>query len=488
MAQRSTGRGVIEGVERLGVEQYRGIRFAEPPTGDRRFRPPVPAVDWTAGWDGTLDATVFAARAPQPEMAGVFGKPTGVQNEDCLFLNLYTPAGTEPGAGLPVLFWIHGGAYRSGSANDFNGTVLCRQGDVVVVAINYRLGALGFLDVSDLDPSYAGSAANGIRDQICALRWVRDHVADFGGDPGNVTIFGESAGAGSVLALLASPEADGLYHRAMANSPGGMETPPARGRSTRFADSLGSTGEPLDRLLAADVEELLAVQIAHQFGGGAIDGTVVTRHPVEAIRERGADGVPLIVGTNLDEGPLFTIAFVDDPDACVTSAAQVATQVTRNGDVDRYLADVRRTHPDDDAYATANRVWNDLFRRSSVEAAEAATSAGPGGWLYRFEVPTTVLGGALGVAHAAEIPFTFNWFASDEPMGFNFHDRDDPANIELAHRWSETVLAFARTGDPNAGTLPDWPRYDTGDRACMILDVAARIESDPDGTDRERWI
>jgi para-nitrobenzyl esterase len=233
---------------------------------------------------------------------------------------------------------------------------------------------------------------------------------------------------------------------------------------------------------------LLAVQVANEFGGGWVDGTVVTRHPVEAIRERGAAGVPLVVGTNLEEGTLFMIAFRADPDACAAVPALLARGITRGGDTDAYVAAVDEQHHDASPYERALVAWGDLFRRSSVEAAEAATEAGPGGWLYRFEVPTTVLDGALGVTHAAEIPFTWNWFASPTPMGFSFHERDVPEFAGLAQRWSETVLAFARSGRPDAGTLPDWPRYDTTDRACMILDLEPRLAFDPDGADRDRWV
>lgn len=492
VTKRSTRHGTIHGVERDGVEQYRGVRYAEAPTGEHRFRPPVPAADWQQGWEGALDATTFPHRAMQPEMAGVFGTPTGEQAEDCLFLNLYAPAHVDAGADLPVLFWIHGGSYRSGSANEYNGTILARQGPAVVVAINYRLGAFGFLDVSELDGDLAGSAANGIRDQICALEWVRDHIADFGGDPGNVTIFGESAGGGSVLGILASPSADRLYHRAIAHSPGGLEVPPPPGLAEQFADQLadrlGSHGSPLEQLLDAPAEELLAVQIANEFGGGWVDGTVVTRHPVEAIRERGADGVPLVVGTNLEEGTLFTIPFRNDPDTCAAIPALLAGGITRNGDTAAYVAAIDEQHHDASPYERALVAWNDLFRRTSVEAAEAATGAGVGGWLYRFEVPTTVLDGVLGVTHAAEIPFTWNWFAAEQPMGFSFYDRDRPDLIELAQRWSDTVLAFARSGTPDAGTLPAWPRYDATDRSCLILDVEPAIAHDPDGAARDRWV
>jgi len=486
MTTLTTALGPIQGVERNAVRQFRGIRFGEPPTGDLRFRPPMPSVEWRDGWAGTLDATRFGNRAMQPPMSAVFGGPgPGDTDEDCLFLNVFTPA--ADGGDRPVLCWIHGGSYRDGSANDYNGSILAAQGDVVVVAVNYRLGAFGFLDVSSLDSSYAGSASNGLRDQTLALEWIRDHIADFGGDPGNVTIFGESAGGGSVLGLLAAPAADDLFHRAIAHSPGGVNVPTRDEWAERLASELGDEGAPLDRLRSAPARRLLDVQVESAFMGGTIDGTVVTRHPVDAIRDRGAAGVPLVVGSNLDEGTLFTIGLRDDRSTLDAMAHNVATEVTRNGDVESYLAQLRDRYPDADEYEVAVRVFTDLFRRTSVEAAHAATEAGVGGWLYRFDLPTTMADGRLGATHAAEIAFTFNWFGAAKPMGFAMYDRDDPVVIDLARRWSDSVIAFARTGDPNDASLRAWPRYDDRERPCLILDRNVRVEHDPDGVDRARW-
>ena len=172
-------------------------------------------------------------------------------------------------------------------------------------------------------------------------------------------------------------------------------------------------------------EELLNAQVSLGFAGGTIDGTVVTRHPVDAIRERGKSGVPLVVGTNRDEGTLFTLASRADPDLLEATSRLLAVQVTRDGDVDAYLAALSERFPDDDAYARANRVWVDLFRRTAVEAAAAATEAGPGGWLYRLDLPTTVAGDALGATHSADVTLTFNWLASERPMGFSLYDRRD---------------------------------------------------------------
>lgn len=474
----TTRLGPIEGVRRHDIDHFLGIRYAEAPVGDRRFRPPVPSGPWT----GTYDATSVATRACQPPAAAVFGAAgPGRPDEDCLFLNVFTPAADSNRR--PVLCWIHGGAYLTGSGNDYNGSVLAAQGDVVVVTVNYRLGVLGFLDLSGFGEQYAGSASNGFRDQIAALHWIRDNIADYGGDPDDVTIFGESAGGGSVLALLASPSADGLYHKAIAHSPGGVNLPPVDW-APQVAERLSGDGPLLERLVTAPSDELVDAQVAVGFSGGDVDGTVVTRHPVDAIVDRGSDGVPLIVGSNRDEATLFSVG--QDPQTFARSTLPIARQVAR-GNPDRYLAAIAEMYPDDDDATRAERVWVDLFRRTSVEAAEAATTAGCGGWLYRFDLPTTAFGGVLGATHACEIAFTFNWLGGGKAKGLTFHDPSDPVVADLAQRWSDTVLTFARTGDPNGAGLPMWEPYQRPDRACLVLDADSRVEHDPDGAHRELW-
>ena len=218
-----TKAGLVQGMRAQGIEIFLGLRYAAAPKGALRFSVPEEA----PGWDGVVDATQHAHRAIQgepfcPELLGTMGP--GTTSEDCLFLNVFTP---HADAGRrPVLVWIHGGGLISGSANDFDGANLAAAGDVVVVCINYRLGFFGFLDLSAYGDRFRGSASNGYRDQIAALIWVRNNIAAFGGDPDNVTIIGQSAGGGSVRALMAAPGADGLYHKAIVMSPGAPTGPP----------------------------------------------------------------------------------------------------------------------------------------------------------------------------------------------------------------------------------------------------------------------
>jgi para-nitrobenzyl esterase len=474
-----TDLGPIRGAAAAGVRRFLGIRFAEPPVGESRFTAPVPAGPWT----GTYDAIEHGHRSIQPPTPLLLGGDgPGEISEDCLFLNVHAPA--AEGAPRPVVCWIHGGGYTMGSGGDYDPSVLVRQGDVVVVTINYRLGILGFLDLSSLGARYAGSASNGIRDQIVALEWIRDHIAAFGGDPGNVTIAGTSAGAGSVLGLLAAPAADGLYHRAISLTPAGVNAPPGD-HVGAIEPLVPGDGPILDRLLTASTDQLLLAQSMSGLMFGSIDGEVVTQHPTRAVATRPGNTVPLVIGTNRHDSTLFSALMSPFPGVFESTTPGIAGEVVRGGDPAPYLA---RLHADGlDEPAIAHEVWVDLFRRTAVETAAASTARGAPAHLYRFDLPTTTFGEDLGATHGAEIAFAFNWFASDEEVGFVFHDRTDPVVCGLAATWSRTLLAFATTGDPNHAGLPFWPAYDQEHRACLLLDDRPRLEDDPDRVRRLRW-
>jgi len=479
----TTRLGLVEGLQGGGISMFLGIPYGVPAGGERRFLAPEAA----GPWRGTLRATALPNRAMQPRTEGTLGQVVAGQlDEDCLYLNVYTPAADA--ACRPVMVWIHGGGFAAGSANEYDGRVLAAQGDLVAVTINYRLGPFGFLDLSPLDATLAASASNGYRDMILALAWVRDNIADYGGDPGNVTIFGESAGGAAVLDLLGAPSAAGLFHKAIAHSPGGPRLTVAD-RTPAMAEILGIAHERLlSTLRAMPAAEL---QRAGLPIGATLDGTVLARDPVTAIRSRGRAGVPLIVGTNRDEGTLFTPADGDDDNSERHGRAmqRLASSIVDGGDPTRYLAGLRRAYPRDSNKALYERIFTDLFRRPGISAALAATEAGPGGWLYRFDLPTTRLynGKLTGATHACEMAFTFNAFADPECHVFAFHDRDDPVVKRLGDQWSRTLTAFARTGTPNGAGLPQWPRYDASARDCMVLSAQPQVEQDPDRVHRELW-
>jgi para-nitrobenzyl esterase len=487
--------GTIVGKSENDIQIFRGIPYAKPPVGELRFRAPQPH----GPWSGTLDATRPGNRPMQPNIPGIgMGSSTATYSEDCLVLDIYTPE--ADGRARPVLFWIHGGAYYIGSGNDHDGSILAAQGDVVVVTVNYRLGVFGFLDLSRYDEALAGSASNGFRDQILALTWVRDNIADYGGDPNNVTIFGVSAGGASVNALLAAPSADGLYHRAIAHSGLGVtNAPPPLASASILAEFLNvDERELLPLIKQLPAEELLAAQLASGIRVDAsVDGVVVTRDTYQAIAERGARGVPYIAGSTRDEATVFTSAAPEgsifDPliavEGTTTFLGAKTFDLLRSGvEPADYVAALRDAYPDDSDKTLYQRVWTEMFRRAAIRTSEAVTAAGSKGWLYRFDLPSSVDGGTLGAYHGSDVAFTFNDFADPSiPHRPFLYDPNDPVVLELAERWSNTVAAFARTGDPNGAGLPRWSPYSADTREVLILDATSRIEQDPDAQLRKRW-
>lgn len=486
MIRVSTRLGEVVGKSQHDILAFLGIPYAKPPTGARRFCAPEPHGPWT----GSVDGTTMGNRAMQPEtpVTRAAAAPT---SEDCLFLNIYTPAADDQAR--PVLFWIHGGAYYIGSGNDHDGSVLAAQGDVVVVSVSYRLGVFGFLDLSNYDDELVGSASNGFRDQILALTWVRDNIADYGGDPGNVTIFGCSAGGASVNALLAAPSADGLYHRAIAHSGPAIIDAPSPDAATLANHLQVDEAGLLPHLRGLSAEALLAAQLESGIdmsAGASIDGEVITRDTYQAIAEHAAQGVPYMSGSNRDEGTTFTSLAPEGTPFDPMLAVQMAIPygLLRAGtDPAEYLRALKEAFPGATDKALYERVWTESFRRPAIRTAAAVSAAGGNAWLYRFDLPSSAMGGMLGAPHGCEVAFTFNDFVRPEVLLNPIHDASDPAVLLLAEQWSNTILAFARTGDPNGGGLPHWPPYREPDRDVMMLDAVSRIEQDPDHALHQRW-
>jgi para-nitrobenzyl esterase len=489
MATAQTPLGEIKGTNFEGYERYAGIRYATA----RRFEAPEPI----AAWEGVYDATTFGPSAPQPPpAAGAVGVQRElVISEDCLSINVFTPK--ADGGARPVMVWIHGGAYSIGSGDIYDGASFVTHGDVVVVTLNYRLGILGWTPLDHLDPSLVGAANNGVRDQIEALRWVRDNIAAFGGDPNNVTIFGESAGGGSVGALLCAPAADGLYHKAIMQSPGpagfGALADPGE-YANEILEKLGNPDGGIAALRAAAPEELAAAQVAvgliERLGSDAsqpidgtgsgphpsVDGVVITRALVEAIAEKAANNVPLIIGTNLDEGTLFSLALPKD-----LTDAQLHTAIGPNYDADAILATLKEAntgHP-----PIVDLMTDAVFRIPSLRAADAQAATSVPVWVYLFTWATPVFGGAFGSTHALEIPFVWDMFRD---AGWNFLVGDNPP-VAIAEAMQQAWLAFARTGDPNGGALPAWPSYETTTRPTMEFGDNVGVVHDPDSARREAW-
>jgi para-nitrobenzyl esterase len=496
-----TTAGKVQGREKRGVRQYRGIPYARA----ERFRPPQPVEPWV----GVRDATEFGLMAPQnpsptEAMLGGQDRPSG---EDCLVLNVFTPAAAAERP-LPVMVWIHGGAFVAGSGNIvwYDGSNLARDGDVVVVTINYRLGALGFLHLGHLDPAFAGSGANGIRDQIAALEWVRDNIAGFGGDPGNVTVFGESAGGMSIGTLLGTPAARGLFHGAIAQSGACHHVHTgevAAWVTDGFLDALGLSTASAEAVLSAPVDDVLRAQAAietrvqtdtRRSEGPAIgaltfqpviDSALLPGPPLDAVRSGSAAGVHLVTGTTADEWNLFHLR---DRLGGPLTEDRASRRLARLVGADRVadVVDVYRTArphatPDDVVCAV---MTDHVFRVPAVRLADAQVAHAPQVSLYRFDLPSTAMGGALGACHAIEVPFVFDNLdrgGVDVLLG----GLDDGTKA-LATRVSRAWTAAAHTGRPEHDDLP-WPSYDRDQRLTCVLDREVRTAPDLDPELRALW-
>jgi len=482
-----TSCGAVRGAVHGDVASWKGIPYAAPPVGALRFRPPVPPARWT----GEREATRFgpvAAQSRDPRIAIMSGVTEKVESgEDALYLNVFAPA--EGRDQLPVVVWIHGGAFIMGSGSTplYHGEPFARQG-IVVVTLNYRLGLPGFLYLGDLAPDRAeGNYA--LLDQIAALGWVRDNIAAFGGDPGNVTVMGESAGAIAIGHLLAMPAARGLFHRAILESGGLTLSPPTRADASKLARAaLAKLDVTVDQLADVPLDRLLACQdqLAAELGLGAfapyIDGVTVPRPPIEVIREGGADGIPLLAGSNRDEWTLFQV-FLGD----VTIEGFKAPLRDKLGPlIDRLVEVYRNAEPG----RTEHRAWVDLvgelvFRIPVIRLAEAQAARGAPVYLYRFDFRSPVFGGRLGAAHALELPFV--WNRLDLPMATVLLGEGLAAAQPLATAMHASWVQFIRGGDPNGGGLPAWPRYDSVRRPTMMLDRTCEVVDDPAGEARAMW-
>jgi para-nitrobenzyl esterase len=498
----TTSYGDLEGSEvGGGILRFAGVPFARPPVGPLRFRPPEKPDPWV----GTRPATTFApvARQGPSVIEAMFGSQPEPSSEDCLYLNVWTPALDD--ARRPVMVWIHGGGFimGSGSSPIYDGATFVRRGDVVLVTLNYRLAELGFSYLAHLDHDYAEAGNCGILDQVAALDWVRDNVEAFGGDPSNVTIFGESAGGMSVGTLLGTPAAQGLFHKAIAQSGAAHNVLPAK-------TAAETTGELMDRAGITTVAELVElpdqrlVELRTELviaamgdvdrvmqGGGPMlgmpwqpvhDGTVLPEAPLDAIRKGSAAAVPLLAGTTRDEWKLFGMMM--DPgelteERVVTRASNVV------GDGHRFLEAYRTTRPTAGPRELFGEMATDyIFRMPAIRLAEARGDHGPDVWMYLFSWESRAFGGALGACHALELPFVFR--NVDDPRMALFVG-EGPPPVELAEQVQDAWLAFARHGDPGHPGLPAWPRYDREHRATMELAEPCRVVDDPRSGERRLW-
>jgi para-nitrobenzyl esterase len=487
--------GWLEGERREGHVVFRGIAFAKPPLGQLRFRAPEPAEPWT----GVRDARAFGPSSMQASSALM--KVPAPFSEDCLYLNVYTPALDT--ARRPVFFWIHGGSFVLGAGSEpvYDGGQLAARGDIVVVTINYRLGALGFAHWSQEERARLGVRSNaGNLDQIAALRWVRSNIAAFGGDPDAVTIAGESAGAYSVANLLAMPEARGLFHRAIAQSGARLER--GSGDPMRFSRALRRalevSDEQLEVLWDVPAERVLAAQqaaAASETGGGAIntfspvhDGDTLPLPLHEAIPSGETARVPLLIGTNRDEMNLFlgdALKKLNEPIAEPKLFEALAGLVPGTPEPRlRALLDVYRRSrsardlPHSDRALLAAISTDALWRVPSFRFAEAHRAHQPATFQYLFTYPSPAMRGALGAFHGLELPFVFGTL--DAPGQALLAGSGEPVQ-QLSERMMQAWIAFVRTGEPG------WPAYDQVRRPTLVFDLQSTLEHAPYDDERAAW-
>jgi para-nitrobenzyl esterase len=495
--------GPIRGSDDGRVVAWKGVRYAAPPIGDLRWRAPEPVTPWTA----VADATRYGFVCPQPVDPRIpidLGAPQG---EDCLTLNVWASSDTAPGDRKPVMVWVHGGAYIIGAASQplYHGRVLASGGDVIVVTVNYRLGALGFLDLSEFDgPGRRYESNLGLRDVLAALQWVRDNIAAFGGDPDRVTVFGESAGAGIITTLLTSPAAKGLFAGAISQSSPATsvyDISRARGITRRVLDRLGISPSDIGRLPDVPVAAIVAASTdvfyktpVNNPGTLAfapnVDGDLVPDYPVKLAREGRSHPVPLLIGTNKHEAALFR--WMKSPLMPITpeainamftqiAAEQPALQLPSDDQIGTTYAGLR-------GKARGMGVAGDVgFRMPSVWLAEGHSAVAPA-YLYRFDFATPMLRLLrIAAAHATELPFVWGNLSTG-PKDPTFKLGGLRTGRVVSERVRARWVNFAVEGKP-AGLPgePEWLPYQDPDRASLLIDRQDTIVNDIDADIRATW-
>lgn len=480
----STASGPIVGRRKESVWLFAGIPYAAPPVEEQRFKPPSAH----AGWNTPYEAFKFGPAAPQIPTGGMTDSAPVRWSEDCLTLNIST-AGCDDTA-RPVLVWIHGGGYRTGQSSIpwYNGARFAQAG-IVVVSINYRLGALGFTDLSHLGDEYANSAIHGLLDQIAALRWVQDNIHGFGGDPQEVTIAGESAGGFSVSTLLGMPAAKGLFKRAIPQSGGAHHTLPLQAAQQVTATLLEKLGEKSAmHLSAVSVDAILEAQIAtcqhFESGAGLINGLgvpvapfypahgtpLLAESPLESIRAGCGQDVAVLTGTNTHETTLWGYGRVDE-----AKLQRIARSLNGEAPLAAYRAEHPEASPEDLVIALTT---DHMFRIPAIRLAEARASQTDDTWMYLFNWSSRAFDGRLKATHALEIPFAFN---NLDRAGVDAFTGPGPRPQSLAEEMHHAWIEFIKKG------RAPWAPYTLTERTTMIFDEPSKIAQDPAAPEREAW-
>lgn len=502
-----TPSGPIRGQERDGIYMFRGIPYACAPVGELRFGPPVSMGELPTAGGEPFDATKLAPAAPQNAFLGgveIPGMTVKETDEDCLFVNVWT--GGLDGARRPVMVWIHGGGFTTGSGSlpVYKGQRLAAEHGVVVVTINYRLGVLGFLHLGPAFPDlFPGCANLGLLDQIAALEWVKKNVSAFGGDPENITVFGESAGGMSIGTLMGIPGADAVYDRAILQSGAAhfvADPETAAGLCQEVLDRLGLGGDPT-RIREVEVDEILKAQLPLEVPVAedlsrrstflpflpAIDGELLASSPLERIRSGKGPATPVIAGSTLEEFRLFAKR---DPSMGSLTKQRVVKRmrIVLRGDpgaaenvYDSYeRAAARRGESTDPNDLWLSIAADGMFRIPAIRLAEACIEAGRSAYVYLFGWRTPL----IGAAHGIDVPFVFGNLGGKAAEPFI-----GPADAaeRLSQVMREEWTSFAREGRPSAAGVPEWPEYDLEKRPVMVFDAESRVEFDPLGEERVAW-
>jgi para-nitrobenzyl esterase len=461
------------------VRQFLGIPYGAD-TGSRRFLPPQPVAPWT----GAFNAAAYGPSSPQ-------GSGGQGQGENCLVLNVWAPL-VAANARRPVLVYIHGGGYTSGSGASplTHGANLAARGDVVVVTLNHRLNLFGHLHLGGIaGADYATSGNAGLLDLVLALEWVRDNASAFGGDPGNVTLFGQSGGGAKIACLMAMPAAKGLFHRVWTMSGQQVTVQGPRGATARARAAIEHLGISVDELRTVPAERLLAALSAKDpsiagsriYWGPVLDAALPV-HPFWPEAPELSRHIPMVMGNTREEtGSLIARG---DPSIFDLTWETLPTRLERDmvSDVDVHaaIAMYRRLYPElPPAQVFIRATSTGRSWRAQVIEAEARARQGAPTWVYQLDYPSRADGGRYGAYHMLDIPLVFaNTHEATADTG------DDGAARAMSATMSDALLRFARTGDPNGGALPSWPQHDLTKRETMMFDVATRVESDPRGEER----